>query len=473
MSRINTNIPSLIAVRNLNTNSNALNVSLERLATGMKINRAADNPAGLIASENLRAEKNAIQQAISNTTRASNILATAEGALNEVNSLLLDIQAKVTEAANKGGISDAEIKANQLAVDSAINSINRIARNTQFQGIQLLNGNFQFATSGVTTSTVSDLSINLAQISTGETYLPVKVDVVTSAEGAQLRYSGATTGTGTTTVQIAGNKGSEVFSFASSTATSAVAFAINQSVDVTGVSAAMSGSTGMYLSSKTIGADAFVSVDVLAGTFAVQDGDYETRDEGVDPVVTVNGAVADSDGQVVTVRTSTLDIKMELAQAFAQSTNDATFYVLAGGGATFQITQEVDSGGQITLGLPAIFDSNLGGSSGRLSTLKTGGTNQLSGSSLGTAQDVIEEAIGQVATLRGRLGAIQTNTLDTNINSLNIALENATAAESLIRDTDFAEETASLTRNQIMVQSASSVLRTANAMPQNVLALLG
>ena len=473
MSRINTNLPSLIAVRNLTNNNRDLNVSLQRLATGMKINRAADDPAGLIASENLRAEKNAIKQAITNSTRAVNILGTAEGALNEVNSLLLDIQAKVTGAANKGGMSDAEIKANQLAVDSAINSINRVARNTQFQGIQLLNGNFDFATSGVSTATISDLSINLAQISTGDAYLPVKVDVVTSAEGAMVRYSGATTGAGTTTVRIAGNKGSEVLSFASGTATSAVAFAINQSVDVTGVSAVMSGSVSMDLSSRTIGAEAFVSVDVLAGTFAVQDGDFETRDEGVDPVVTVNGAVADSEGQTVRVRTSTLDVEMELAQAFAQSTNDATFYILAGGGATFQITQEVDSGGQITLGLPAIFDSNLGGSSGRLSSLKTGGTNQLSSDSLGTAQDIVEEAINQISTLRGRLGAVQTNTLDTNINSLNVALENATAAESLIRDTDFAEETASLTRSQIMVQSATSVLRSANAMPQNVLALLG
>jgi flagellin len=473
MSRINHNIPSLIAVRHLTTNNTSLNTSLQRLATGMKINAAKDNPAGLIASENLRAEKNAIQQAINNSTRANNILATTEGALNEVNSLLLDIQAKVTEAANKGGMSDAEIKANQLAVDSAISSVNRIARNTQFQGIQLLNGNFQFATSGVTTSTITDLSVNLAQISTGDTYLPVKVDIVSSAQGAQLRYSGTTTGTGTTTIRIAGVKGSEVFSFASGTATSAVAFAINQAVDVTGVSATMSGTAGMYLSSETIGADAFVGVDVLAGTFSVQDGDYANRDEGVDPTVTVNGAVADSDGQTVTVRTSTLDLQLQLDRDFAQSTSDATFYVIAGGGATFQITQEVDSGGQITIGLPAIFDSNLGGASGKLSSLKTGGTNQLSSDSLSTAQNIVEEAISQISTLRGRLGAIQANTLDTNINSLNVALENASAAESAIRDTDFAEETANLTRNQIMVQAASAVLRTANAMPQNVLALLG
>jgi flagellin len=299
------------------------------------------------------------------------------------------------------------------------------------------------------------------------------VDVVSSAQGAQLRYSGSTTGVGTTTVRIAGVKGSEVFSFASGTATSAVAFAINQAADVTGVSATMSGTGGMHLSSETIGADAFVSVDVLAGTFAVQDGDYANRDEGVDPTVTINGALADADGQTVTVRTSTLDLQMQLHRDFALSTDDATFYVLAGGGATFQITQEVDSGGQITIGLPAIFDSNLGGASGKLSTLKTGGTNQLSGTDLSTTQDIVEEAIGQVSTLRGRLGAIQSNTLDTNINSLNVALENATAAESAIRDADFAEETANLTRNQIMVQSATAVLRTANAMPQNVLALLG
>src|SRR5438128_7736695 len=105
MTRINTNVSSLIAQRVLRKNNDALNVSLERLSTGLKINTGADNPAGLIASENLRAEKTGITTAIDNAQRASNIIGTAEGGLNEVSSLLNELQGLVGSTANAGGLS--------------------------------------------------------------------------------------------------------------------------------------------------------------------------------------------------------------------------------------------------------------------------------------------------------------------------------------------------------------------------------
>src|SRR3712207_9205815 len=118
MSRINTNVSSLIAQRVLKRNNNNLNTSLERLSTGLKINKGADNPAGLIASENLRAEKAGISQAIDNAERASNIIGTAEGGLSEVSSLLTELQGLVGEAANSGGLSPEEVDANQLQARS-------------------------------------------------------------------------------------------------------------------------------------------------------------------------------------------------------------------------------------------------------------------------------------------------------------------------------------------------------------------
>ena len=105
MSRINTNVSSLIAQRILRRNNDKLNTSLERLSTGLKINKGADNPAGLIASENLRSEKTGIAQAIENAERASNIIGTAEGGLTEVSSLLNELQSLVGQAANSGGLS--------------------------------------------------------------------------------------------------------------------------------------------------------------------------------------------------------------------------------------------------------------------------------------------------------------------------------------------------------------------------------
>ena len=130
--------------------------------------------------------------------------------------------------------------------------------------------------------------------------------------------------------------------------------------------------------------------------------------------------------------------------------------------------------GQVHIGISAVSTSKLGNDVvGYLSTLSSGGDNSLVGGNTIQAQKVLTAAIRQVATLRGRLGALQKDVLETNVNSLSIALENVTASESAIRDADFAEETSALTRAQILVQANTSVLAQANATPQNVLALLG
>ena len=120
MSRINTNVPSLIAVRVLNTNNHGLQTSLQRLSTGYRINSGKDDPAGLIASESLRAEQQATTTAISNAQRADNIIGTAEGALSEVSNLLVSLQGLVGDAANKAGLSQDEKDADQLQVDSIL-----------------------------------------------------------------------------------------------------------------------------------------------------------------------------------------------------------------------------------------------------------------------------------------------------------------------------------------------------------------
>src|SRR5581483_1777459 len=113
------------AQRGLANSQKTLNDTLERLSTGLRINRGADDPAGLIASETLRSEMAGITQAVSNSQRASNVIATAEGALNEVASLLLNVKSLIVGAANSGALSPDEISANQLQVDSAVDSITR------------------------------------------------------------------------------------------------------------------------------------------------------------------------------------------------------------------------------------------------------------------------------------------------------------------------------------------------------------
>src|SRR3954466_5895604 len=163
MSRINTNISSLQAISRLNRNQMDLSTRLSRLSSGLKINSGKDNPAGLIASEGLRSEITGINQAIDNSQRAGNVLNTAEGALNEVSSLLLEVQGLTNQAANTGALSPDEIDANQLQVDAILNSVDRISNTTQFNGVKLLNGGLDYTTSGVNTGNLDVVQVNAAK----------------------------------------------------------------------------------------------------------------------------------------------------------------------------------------------------------------------------------------------------------------------------------------------------------------------
>ena len=208
MARINTNVASLTAQRGLAKTQKQLSDTLQRLSSGLRINRGADDPAGLIASEGLRSEISGITQAIDNSQRASNVISTAEGALQEVASLLLNVKSLVVQAANAGAISPDEIAANQLQVDSAIESITRISNTTTFAGLHLLNGSLDYITSGVVASSVGALHISQANFGTN-TNIPVQIEVITSAKTADLEFR--TSGiTAPVTLEITGNSPSPV-----------------------------------------------------------------------------------------------------------------------------------------------------------------------------------------------------------------------------------------------------------------------
>src|SRR5271154_6040898 len=240
MSRINTNVGSLIAVNALNKNNASLQTSLQRLSTGYRINWGADDPSGLIASESLKAEQTATSTAIGNAQQANDIIGTAEGALSEVSNLLVSLQGLVGNSANSAGLSTDEQNANQLQVDSILSTINRISNSASFQGVKLLNGTFDYTTSGLTTtSAFTSVSINSANV--GTSTLSVTVAVVASAQTAQLNFAGSSIGLdGGTTLSIAGNTGTVQLPFASSTKSSAIVASVNQFSDSTGVTATLS-----------------------------------------------------------------------------------------------------------------------------------------------------------------------------------------------------------------------------------------
>ena len=189
MTRINTNVSSLIARNNLTRANASLSQSLTRLSTGLRINTGKDDPAGLIASENLRSDITAISKAISNTDRANQVIATADSALGQVSSLLNDIRGLVTESANAGALSDEQITANQLQVDSSLEALNRIAQTTTFQGRRLLDGSLDFITrAGNNFGNLSDLQIDQANLGATGT-VAVDVEVTTAATQAAVDVS--------------------------------------------------------------------------------------------------------------------------------------------------------------------------------------------------------------------------------------------------------------------------------------------
>lgn len=493
MSRINTNVSSMVAQHNLQRANANLSTRLERLSTGLKINRGSDGPAALIISERLSSEIQGIQAAIGNAERATNVVSTAEAALAEVGNLLISIKSLIVQSANEGGMSDEEIAANQLQVDDAIRSITRIADTTSFAGLKLLNGSMDYITASVAASTISDIDIHAANFGTSST-LPVSVQVVDSAERASL-YLSTTIGSqlaSTHTLEIAGNKGVEVISFIGSggitTSLSNVAAAVNAVSDSTGVTAFVTSGQGgvssaLVFRTTDYGTDAFVSVkridsnvnanpDVFE-TFTGVGGTETQRDTGMDVLALINGTLALGDGISCKLNSSSLDVDITLTVGQATSLTTTNFSI-TGGGALFQLGREVESSQQISLGFGSVSASNLGNSTvGYLSSVTSGGAASLISGETSDASAIIESSISQVSTMRGRLGAFEKNTLQTNIRSLQIALENVTASQSQIRDADFAAETSELTRAQLLVNVGTTVLATTNAQAGSILTLLG
>lgn len=485
MGRINSNIPAISAGFQLGRNQRGLAISLQRLSSGLQINRGADNPAGLIVSERLRSEISAVGQAISNSQRAINVIATTEAALDEVSALLNDINGLVVEAANRGAFSDEEVAANQLQIDSAIDSISRIANTATFAGRKLLDGSLDYVTSGVNTTQLASVDVLEANFG-ARPFVPVEINVAQSALQAELHFPASTTGSQTVTIDVQGPEGIITLTFPASTTTNQIVDQINSVADATGVIAsanAFNGSvaSGVVLLSRDYGSKAFVSVDVLpgGGSFFLEDRNGNTVDPtsgggrtvGRDAFGTINGAATVGNGLNLSLTGFLLDLKVTLDTSFGAGTSS---FAITSGGSLYQLGPRVNVNQQESIGVKSMQANKLGNRLvGFLSELKSGGAKALNTGNFSAASDIVDEVITQVAVLRGRLGAFERNKLQPNINQLQISVENLTSSESVIRDTDFAKETTDLTRSQILVQAGTSILAIANAQQQNVLSLLG
>ncbi len=422
------NTSALIAITALSRNTASMQKSLERLSTGYRINSAADDPSGLIASESLQAEEASTSAAISNAQRADNVLATADGAMSEVSNLLISLQGLLVNSANQAGLSKDEVSANQLQVDSILSTINRISNSTSFDGNKLLNGNYSYRTSGANPQVLQGLAIHTAQVSpSGET---LQVQVLASAQHAALIFHGTAGGlTAPVTLSLEGNEGPTEISFASSTSVTQIASAVNQLSNAIGIVASASGNDVTFLSTG-YGSAQFVSVQSNSAALQTQTltGETSPRTFGRDLEVSINGEPTVGNGLSINAVANGFSGSFSLNAQQNTTGNIATFSI-TGGGANFAISPQLDAAGLLSLAIDPVNTAALGvipngTASYSLSDLGSGGSLSLGSNHLDIAQQVVSGAIEQVSTSRALIGATRAYDIQSTINSLNVKLEN-------------------------------------------------
>ncbi|QDU40212.1 Flagellin [Maioricimonas rarisocia] len=464
------NVSSLNAQHNLTRSSNNLAKSVERLSSGLKINRGADGPAALVISEKQRAQIAGLEQAIENSEKAVSLVQTAEGALNEINSLLVKVRSLALDSANAGVNDTDALAANQAEISNALDTINRIANNTQFGTKKLLDGS-----AGVTgTATDTDISVLKATADTAAgTYA---VSVGTRAERAYVD---------TTTALAAGTLAQDetlTINDVSITLNSGltrveVQNRINEFTAQTGVVAEDDGAgTGIRLRTEAFGTAASISVvSNQSGANSAGFTTSEQTDTGVNAIATIGANTFTGVGNVVTATSGVTEglvitIGADPADS-TQTVNGANGNVsISDNALQFQVGPNANQTAEIAIDKVNPTSLGVGVAGNQFASL-----NDVDVTSATKAQDaiaVIDAAIDDITNARGTLGAFQQNTLESTANNLRTTLENTVNAESVIRDTDFASEIANFTRQQVLVQAGTSVLGNANQQSQLVLSLL-
>ena len=486
-TRINTNTTAFEAARNLSLNSDAVSKNIQRLSSGLRINSAADDAAGLVISESLRAQSAGLQQATRNTNDAINVVKTAEGALNEVASLLVNVRQLVVHAANVGANDPTALKADQDAIAQAVSSINRIAGTTQFNNKNLLDGSASSASAALTggTATVSAASgKTLAITSQAAGYGATAIasgNVTSTAATAETDTAtfAATPGAGT----FGGSfnvEGKAVTLNGTTNTLAQVATAIQQQ---TGLNYAVTQSAGVVtftnqVAGKSGGTSDFTN---LTSSTTATGSPTTALTAGAAGSLTVNGQTSDTvsaDGKTFSFTSGALK-GLSLSTSSTLGGTLGTFSAtadkaVAGQDLQFQIGANALQSTTISIGsTKANAIGNFGGFN--LGDLAAGGALNVAdptGAGQQNALKVVDQAIADISGTREKLGAVQSNVLESNVRRLGTAQQNTDASVSTIRDTDLSSEIVNFTKNQILVQAGTSALAQANQAPQAILKLL-
>ncbi|TWT44740.1 B-type flagellin [Phycisphaerae bacterium RAS1] len=458
-----TNTNTLRLLNILNSTASAQSNALTRLSTGSRINRGADDPAGLIASRGIDTELTSVNAALSNNQRTDAILNVADSAIGQISGLLDEVSKLAQASANSAGLSADELAANQSQIDNILQSVDRIVGTTEFNGKKLLDGSQRVNSSGVDNSEISDVRIFSRDSSSSST--TVTVDVTTAATQASLASYATTSAASDTSISVQGKLGSAVIEITAGENLSSVAAKINAATAQTGVTASATAAS-LSLNSQTYGTSAFVRVSVISGDTT----NYtNNNDSGSNAVATVNGQQAAVDGLNVNYSANGLSLTFNLTETFNQATGSSSFTV-SDGGATFQLG--TDASTRATIGIDSLYTQQLGSASlGYLSSLKSGGANSLL-SNPSQAATIAAEASAQIAKSQGRVGGFQKFQVQSALKTLEASKEGLATARSVIADTDFAAESAELNRQNVLLQSALGLLGLANQQSSQVLSLL-
>ena len=463
---INNNVASLNAQNNLTKTNNMLSSSLEKLSTGLKINRGADGPAALVISEQQRAQIAGLRTAIDNTNKAVALVQTGEGALDEMNKLLNKVRSLAVDSANSG-VNDANAQAaNQAEITNILGTIDRIAGTTKFGTKNLFDGS-----AGVS-GTTSDTDVTFLKGTVDSVAGSYAVNVTTAAQKANVEA-----GTAQTTALAADenlNVNGVQIKLTKGMTQSQVIDKVNEFTNQTGVKADAGGTGGATrLVSTDYGSAAKITAisDVAGAADSSGISTTALTDSGVDVVGDIGGLTTTGKGNVLTVTSGAAKgVSVSLGLAAGSGTTSVTGAQgnvnVVNNSLTFQVG--ANSGETVKVSFDKLSTSSLGaGGSDLFANL--GAITTANG---GEALKAIDKAIADVTELRGRLGAFQSNTLESTANNLRNTLENTTAAESVIRDTDFASEIANFTKFQTQMQAGSTVLGNANQITQLVAGLL-
>ncbi len=498
-TRINTNTTAFDASINLSKNSAAQSQDIARLSSGLRINSAADDPSGYVLSQSLQAQSGSLTQATNNTNDAINVVKTAEGALTQVQALLVNIRQTIVQAANVGTNNSTALTADAQAVSDSVASIDRISSTTQFNGKNLLDGSassagasFTAGTGAAVAATGVTLAVNgqagaygAAGISSGNVTLTAGVaDASTAtftAGGATNTFGGSFTIEGKT-VNLSGTQNTKA------DITTAIQQQTGLNYNITGDASAglvfTEAKTGAVATPATAGTLAsYVAGTGAAASTGTSFGHSAT---GANASLTVNGQASDT----VSTDGTTFDFTKGALKGLSLTTNATTAgtvgtfsasadKAVAGNNLQFQIGSNQNQ--TISLAIGSTKSNNVGnytdagGSAFKLQDLLKGGALDLTdvtGKSQQTALGVIDQAIQDISAASEKLGSTQTNVLQSNVASLAVSQSNNDSSLSTVRDTDLAATVVDYTKNQILVQAGTSALSYANQAPQAILKLL-